>query len=98
MTATLVDDIVQIGLVVRDAAATAERYRALLGIEGWYLNEVNTEQGKGRRFHHRGKAIAAVARIAWTRIGNLELELIEPRDEDSVYAVFLREHAPAFTT
>jgi 4-hydroxyphenylpyruvate dioxygenase-like putative hemolysin len=94
MTATVVEDIVQIGLVVRDAAATALQYRKLLGVQDWYLNEVDTDRGKGRQFHHRGQAIKAKALIAWARVGNVELELIEPRDEDSAYAVFLRDKGP----
>jgi 4-hydroxyphenylpyruvate dioxygenase-like putative hemolysin len=94
MTGTGVEDIVQIGLVVRDAAATALQYRKMLGVQDWYLNEVDTQRGKGRRFHHRGRAIKAKALIAWARVGSVELELIEPRDEDSAYAVFLRDKGP----
>jgi methylmalonyl-CoA/ethylmalonyl-CoA epimerase len=94
MTETAVEDIVQIGLVVRDAAATAANYRQLLGVQDWYLNEVDTQRGIGRQFHHRGQAIEAKALIAWARVGNVELELIEPRDEDSAYAEFLRNKGP----
>jgi hypothetical protein len=32
MTGTAIEDIVQIGLVVRDAAATALQYRKMLGV------------------------------------------------------------------
>lgn len=92
MSTAVVDGIVQIGLVVHDAAATAARYEQLLAVQDWFLNEVDSGQGKGENFHHRGRVIEAKARIAWTRIGNVELELIEPLDEDSVYAEFLREH------
>jgi len=94
VTGTEFEDIVQVGLVVRDAAATAAQYRKLLGVQDWYLNEVDSERGKGRQFHHRGRAIKAKALIAWARVGNVELELIEPRDEDSAYAEFLREKGP----
>lgn len=94
MTGTAVEDIVQIGLVVRDASATALQYRQLLGVQDWYLNEVDTQRGIGRQFHHRGQAIQAKALIAWARVGNVELELIEPRDENSVYAEFLRDKGP----
>ena len=55
---------------------------------------MDTENGQGDNFHTRGKPIVAKAKIAWTQIGNVELELIEPRDEDSVYARFLHEEGP----
>lgn len=94
MSQPLFDNIVQIGIVVADADATVEKYRELLGLGDWNINHVDTENSQGGNFHTQGKPIAAKARIAWTQIGNVELELIEPRDEDSVYAVFLREKGP----
>lgn len=89
-----VQSVVQIALVVADVEATARRYRQLLGVQDWYVNDVDTLAGKGSGFHHRGQPIAARARIAWARLGEVELELIEPLDEDSVYAQFLREQGP----
>ena len=38
--------------------------------------------------------IVAKAKIAWINIGSVELEVIEPRDEGSVYAQFLRDTGP----
>jgi 4-hydroxyphenylpyruvate dioxygenase-like putative hemolysin len=60
----------------------------------WFLNEIDTQGGKGANFHHRGQPIKARARIAWCRFGNVELELIEPLDQDSAYAEFLRDRGP----
>jgi 4-hydroxyphenylpyruvate dioxygenase-like putative hemolysin len=86
--------VLQIGIVVRDAEATALRYRDLLGLDDWRFNEVDTVNGKGSNFRTGEQAIAARALIAWMPLGNVELELIEPRDETSVYAVFLRDQGP----
>ena len=94
MSQPLFDNIVQIGIVVTDANAAVEKYGELLGLRDWNINHVDTENGQGDHFHTRGKPIVAKAKIAWTQIGNVELELIEPRDEDSVYARFLHEEGP----
>jgi 4-hydroxyphenylpyruvate dioxygenase-like putative hemolysin len=94
MTGKAVQSVVQIGLVVVDAKETALQYRQLLGVEDWFINEVDTQAGRGRRFHNRDQQVTARARIAWARLGEVELELIEPLDENSVYAQFLREQGP----
>lgn len=93
-TPAVADGVLQIGLVVRDALAVAEQYKAILGVDGWCINEVDTERGKGSNFRYRGTKISTKARIAWTKLGNIELELIEPLDENSVYAEFLRDSGP----
>ena len=90
MTKPLFNQIVQIGIVVRDAKTTAQRYRDLLGLNDWSFNEVDTPKGKGANFHSGEQLIAAKALIAWMSLGNVELELIEPRDSASVYAKFLQ--------
>jgi methylmalonyl-CoA/ethylmalonyl-CoA epimerase len=92
MNKAVFNQIVQIGIVVRDAEATARRYRDLLSLDDWRFNEVDTVNGKGSNFRTGDHTIAARALIAWMPLGNVELELIEPRDETSVYAEFLREH------
>jgi 4-hydroxyphenylpyruvate dioxygenase-like putative hemolysin len=96
MNKSLFSDVLQIGIVVRSAEGTARRYRELLGVTDWHFNEVDTEMGKGANFRTRGEPIKARALIAWTQLGNVELELIEPRDEHSVYAEFLHDHGPGF--
>lgn len=86
--------IVQIGIVVRDLDDAVARYGFLLGWKDWNFNAVDTQAGKGRRFTFGGAPIEARARIAWMEVGAIEIELIEPRDEDSVYAEFLRDRGP----
>ena len=93
-TGTSVDQVVQIGIVVPDARAAAASYRNLLGVAGWQLNDVDTERGIGADFRLLGRPTTARALIAWTRLGNVELELIEPRDSHSVYATFLSARGP----
>jgi 4-hydroxyphenylpyruvate dioxygenase-like putative hemolysin len=94
MTDPLFTDVVQIGIVVRSVSEAVKKYRELMGIGDWHFNEVDTLKGKGTRFRVRGTASEVRAMIAWTQLGNVELELIEPRDEESVYAEFLRDKGP----
>ena len=70
------------------------RYRELLGLEDWNFNEVDSEKGLGKSFHAASGPVDVKALIAWTTLGSMELELIEPRDRESVYARFLRERGP----
>jgi 4-hydroxyphenylpyruvate dioxygenase-like putative hemolysin len=83
--------VVQIGLVVRDLEHTVAHYESLLGWRGWNFNAVDTRAGKGRRFTFGGAPIEARARIAWMEVGAIEIELIEPQDENSIYAEFIRD-------
>jgi 4-hydroxyphenylpyruvate dioxygenase-like putative hemolysin len=94
MSKPLFNQVVQIGIVVDDAAATVCRYRELLGFDDWRFNEVDTVNGKGVNFRRGEHPVDARALIAWMPLGNVELELIEPRDETSVYAEFLRDKGP----
>ena len=88
------DNIIQVGIVVRDAEQTANQYRKLLGLDDWKVNYVDTRSGIGSNFQRNGATIEAKAKILWMNIGNVELELIEPQDEDSVYTLFLQEKGP----
>jgi methylmalonyl-CoA/ethylmalonyl-CoA epimerase len=86
--------IMQIGIVVPSVDAVAKNYATLLGISGWNINYVDTDKGKGRNFRAGGKEVAVKAKIAWATIGDIELELIEPQDDSSIYAEYLRSNGP----
>jgi catechol 2,3-dioxygenase-like lactoylglutathione lyase family enzyme len=85
--------VVQVGIVVADAAQTANRYRTLLGIDGWQVNHVDTAAGVGT-VDRAGKPVDVKAKIVWTDLGGVELELIEPQDDSSEYAEFLATRGP----
>ena len=87
-------NVIQIGIVVKNAESVVMRYKELLGMNGWQFNQVDTAKGIGNGFKHLTKSIQAKALIAWIQLGNVELELIEPQEENSVYAQFLREKGP----
>ena len=91
---SLLSNVIQIGIVVSDVNKAIKGYRDLLHIKEWNINYVDTTIGKGGNFYKNGKPIQTKAKIAWVNFGNVELELIEPQDEHSLYADFLREHGP----
>jgi methylmalonyl-CoA/ethylmalonyl-CoA epimerase len=91
---TLFNSVIQIGIVVSDVNKAIEAYRDILQVKEWNINHVDTDIGKGSQFHNNGNPIRAKAKIAWVNIGNVELELIEPQDQNSAYSEFLREHGP----
>jgi len=94
MSQPLFNNIIQIGVVVHDVDACVAKYRELLNLQDWHINYVDTALGKGGNFRKGDKLIVAKAKIAWIQIGNVELEVIEPQDEQSVYAQFLRDRGP----
>jgi hypothetical protein len=94
MQQPLVTDIAQIGVVVENVNETIQNYQKILGLDDWHINYVDTRKGLGTEFRFRNKEVDVKAKIAWITIGNVELELIEPQDEDSLYAKFLKEKGP----
>jgi 4-hydroxyphenylpyruvate dioxygenase-like putative hemolysin len=92
--APLFDQVVQIGIVVPCVKTAVRRYGELLGLTDWHFNEVDSAAGNGANFSFRNRPFAARALVAWRLLGAVELELIEPRDEGSAYAQFLREKGP----
>jgi 4-hydroxyphenylpyruvate dioxygenase-like putative hemolysin len=86
--------VVQIGIVVRSTDEAMRHYAKLLGIDDWNINYVDTDNGKGRNFRVDGEDVSVKAKIAWTNIGDIELELIEPQDDNSIYARYLRSNGP----
>src|SRR5262245_7503824 len=85
--------VVQVGIVVRDAAATAqawtERFHlAPARIIDWpppntTLADTRTYQGNTGNFHMR---------LAFLETGPVQLEFIQPLAGESIYADFLAEH------
>jgi len=94
MSEPKVNAVVQIGIVVRSTDEAMRHYANLLGISNWNINYVDTDEGKGRNFRVDGEDVSVKAKIAWTNVGDIELELIEPQDDNSVYARYLRSNGP----
>ncbi|MGD0487733.1 MAG: VOC family protein [Syntrophorhabdales bacterium] len=82
--------VMQIGLVVKDCDASVKRWVGEYGIGPWQIYEFNPETVGQMTLH--GKYQGYAMRLATTTVGSVQLELIEPKDDKSIYAEFLREH------
>jgi len=79
----------QIGIVVRDLDATLRRYVDDYGIGPWEIHEFNA--GNAEDLREDGEPVERAWRLAFTMVGQVMWELIEPLDDRSVYARFLAE-------
>ena len=79
----------QIGIVVRDLDATMRKYVDEYGFGPWKIYEFNPGNAKDLREY--GQPVKRSWRVAVAMVGQLQWELIEPLDEESIYARFLAE-------
>ena len=82
-------ETVQIGIVVRDLETTMRRYVDEYGFGPWEIFEFAA--GGAEDFHEHGQPVERAWRLATTMVGQVQWELIEPRDDESDYARFLAE-------
>jgi methylmalonyl-CoA/ethylmalonyl-CoA epimerase len=85
-------DFVQIGVVVRDLEKSVRGLTEIFGIGPFRaIDWPPADRSDIQRFYH-GEPGEFTARMAFTELGPVELELIQPGDGDSIWADFLREH------
>jgi methylmalonyl-CoA/ethylmalonyl-CoA epimerase len=82
-------ETVQIGIVVRDLETTMRRYVDEYGIGPWEIHEFAAGNAEDLREH--GRPVERSWQLATTMVGQVQWELIEPRDDESDYARFLAE-------
>ncbi len=82
-------ETMQIGIVVRDLDATLRRYVDDYGIGPWQIFEVTPENAPD--LYHDGQPVKASTRAAVTTIGTVMWEVIQPLDEQGIFARFLAE-------
>ncbi len=92
---TLIQKIDQIGIVTGDIKAMVRRYEEVYGIGGWTV--IDGEAGfdasaKARNLRTRGVPGDFEISLAKAMVGDMEIELIQPLDDKSDYADFLRRH------
>ena len=81
--------VCQNGYVVRDIHAAMNHWIKVMGVGPWYyIDRVRTDY-----FRHRGQDSAVEMSIAMANSGDLQIELIQQRnDAPSMYLDFLRQH------
>ena len=82
-------ETIQIALVVQDIEATMRTYVNEYGIGPWDVYEFNSDTVRDMR--EGGEPVERSWRLALAQVGQLQWELIQPLDEDSIYARFLAE-------
>ena len=83
------DGTVQLGIVVRDLEATVRRYEDDYGIGPWRFARIDL--GDANNYREHGRPVERSNRIAIATVGRVMWELIEPLDEDGIWACFLAE-------
>jgi hypothetical protein len=83
-------DVTQVAVIVRDLEASMRTYVEEYGIGPWNIFEFNPSTGSAMVVDDEPTEYAM--RVALTRIGSVEWELIQPLDDRSDYAAFLAQH------
>lgn len=79
--------IVQIGIIVKDIEETSLTYSKLFSIEKpqWFWTELFDKA----KTEYKGNPTQARAKLAFIKLKNLEIELIEPDDKPSTWREYL---------
>ena len=83
------NETMQLGIVVRDLEATVRRDEGDYGIGPWRFDRIDL--GAANDYREYGEPVERSNRIAIAMVGRVMWELIEPLDEDGIYARFLAE-------
>src|SRR5215213_238772 len=83
------NETVQLGIVVRDLEATVRRYVDDYGIGPWEFHQIDA--GEANNYREYGRPVERSTLIAVATVGRVMWELIEPLDEEGIYARFLAE-------
>lgn len=84
---------VQVGVVVRDLDQSMRELTDLFGIGPFRVRQGSFPNEKDRQWYY-GETARHSLRVAFTDLGNIELELIQPLEGRSIWSDFLSEHGP----
>ncbi len=84
----------QVAFIVRSVDEMVKKYNDEYGIGPWRIWEFGPDTVNDMTIH--GKPNNYRMRLALTKVGDIDFELIQPRDEKSIYADFLRSSGEGF--
>lgn len=92
MTKNLIgsNSITQVGIVVKDIEASAKRYAKIFGVDVPEI--IITDVPEVAHTQLRGQPSPARAKLAFFKMGQVSLELIEPIGGPSTWKEFLDQH------
>ena len=85
-----IPEISQIALVVEDLEDSMKRYRRILGVEPWEVYRIGPPEQEAAYYY--GEPTDASFEIGYAYVNDLEVEIIEPIEGQSIHRDFLDEH------
>jgi catechol 2,3-dioxygenase-like lactoylglutathione lyase family enzyme len=86
--------IAQVSFIVKNVDEMVRKYNYTLGIGPWKIWEFGPDTVNDMAIH--GKRSDYRMRLALAKIGDIDIELIQPRDDKSIYADFLKTNGEGF--
>lgn len=90
MKKPVIKKIIQVGIIVKNVEEKIKNFKEIYGVDEWVVCVGDPSCVKNMMCF--GKKVDFAAKLAMAKIGEVELELIEPLDDKGVYAKHLREH------
>lgn len=84
---------IQIGVLVEDLDSYLEKLERIFGIGPFRIADY-PPQGEPVEREYHGKKGNFKAKFCFYHLGNIELELIQPLEGDSIWEDFIKEHGP----
>lgn len=82
--------VTQIGYIVKDIEEARRRFAEFFSMD--VPDIIITDAYENAQTEYRGKPSQARAKLAFFHLENLDIELIEPDEEQSVWREYLEEH------
>ena len=83
----------QVGIIVRNVDEAVRQFENLLGIKGFNIITY-PDASKKDQVYYKEELTGFSIKVAFIKMGNMELELIEPLQGRSIYQEFLDTHGP----
>lgn len=86
------EEIIQVAIVVKDLNESLKIFNDEYGIGPWEIYKIDKKTTKEMKRNGKDKEFEYI--VAMHKMGNIELELVQPIDENSLYYEFLKKHGP----
>ena len=83
----------QVGIIVRNVDEAVRQFENLLGIKGFNIITY-PDASKKDQVYYKEEPTGFFIKVAFIKMSNMELELIEPLQGRSIYQEFLDTHGP----
>lgn len=84
------DFVAQIGIIVKDIDKTAQAFADFFGVDVPPIKW--TDEYDKAQTHYKGNPVESRAKLAFFKMENIQIELIEPDENPSTWREFLEDH------